>query len=336
MDLEICVIIQKGSISIDNRKGIIMNEKRSFKKRLAGLLAMSLVLAMMMGMTVNAATYYVACNGQDQGANVFGYDTHYAYTLCTDQTCESSANVSTLSGGDTITQLTSCGSLHIVFSDNSNPSVELYDSGDSYTVPDGSTYEIVLIEKLADLEGRLTLRTPTSNPQAPNPPAPNPQAPNPPAPNPQEPNPPAPNPQEPAVAQQQASCSHGGVETKVIKEPTETEDGIIGYYCTGCGGLLSTDSTSSYAYFLKNIIDKINKAEPGSTVEISSKIWNSLSQDVMLAMAARRDINVVMTFRYQHEDYQYNIPAGTAIDTVDKYYGPMYLGQLYGMTKLEK
>jgi len=298
VDCEICVIIQKGSISIDNRKGIIMNEKRSFKKRLAGLLAMSLVLAMMMGMTVNATgmTYYVKCNDEAKGAyEVMGY-TFYAYTLCTDDTCETPANVSELSDGDEIKHTIS-GSLKIIL--DGIQQVELSDIA-SYSVS-GGPYEFVGIEKEDDSKGILTLRTPA-----------------------------------PAVAQQQTSCSHGGVETKVIKEPTETEDGIIGYYCTGCGGLLSTDSTSSYAYFLKTIIDKINKAEPGSTVEISSKIWNSLSQDVMLAMAARRDINVVMTFRYQHEDYQYIIPAGTAIDTADKYYGPMYLGQLYGMTKLEK
>lgn len=270
-----------------------MSEKRSFKKRLAGLLAMSLVLAMMMGMTVNAATYY--CSDAD------------GYKLYTDPGCVTSVSDSQLiNGGDTISYVgNDCGSLEIVINDTSEGYINKYNA--SYPINGTDSYEF-------DVEG-ATLKLTTAPVISPTP-------------NPQEPNLPAPNPQ--------ASCSHGGVETKDIKEPTETEDGIIGYYCTGCGGLLSTDSTSSYAYFLKSMIEKINKAEPGSTVEISSKIWNSLSQDVMLAMAARRDINVVMTFRYQHEDYQYNIPAGTAIDTADKYYGPMYLGQLYGMTKLEK
>ena len=281
-----------------------MNEKRSFKKRLAGLLAMSLVLAMMMGMTVNAATTYYF-------SNVDGYK------LCTDPGCLTSVEDSQLiKGGDTISYVgNDCGSLDIKINENEVAYLSQSIGNTNYTINGTDSYEF-------DLEGE-TLKLTTALVISPTP-------------NPQEPNPPAPNPQAPAVAPQQTSCSHGGVETKVIKEPTETEDGIIGYYCTECGGLLSTDSTSSYAYFLKCIIEKINKAEPGSTVEISSKIWNSLSQDVMLAMAARRDINVVMTFRYQHEDYQYNIPAGTAIDTADKYYGPMYLGQLYGMTKLEK
>lgn len=296
---EICVIMQNESINIDKRKGIIMNEKRSFKKRLAGLLAMSLVLAMMMGMTVNAAPYYVYCEGATQGEE---YGT-YRFTLCTDPSCTNPANISTLSEGDTVTQTSSSGTLHIKL--NNADDGDLGDN-DVYTVH-GGTYDIELTRN-DTMEGTLAL-----NPSTPNPPA-------------------------PVVTQQQASCSHSSVESAVIKEPTETEDGIIGYYCIGCGELLSSElaASSSYAYFLKNIIDKINKAEPGSTVEISSKIWNSLSQDVMLAMAARRDINIVMTFCYQHEDYQYNIPAGTAIDTADTFYGPMYLGQLYGMTKLEK
>lgn len=278
-----------------------MNGKRSFKKRLAGLLAMSLVLAMMMGMTVNAAgtTYHVLCNGEDPGAYEEGNNTKYAYTLCIDDTHTSPANISTLSGGDII-KVDPCGTLQIILGATT---VEIEDNHREYTVPDGSyNYAIVKGEDEYGYDiGILTL-----------------------------------NPQAPAVAREEKSCSHGGKYSKVIKEPTETEDGIIGWFCEKCDEKLYEEYMSSYAYFLKSIIEKINKAEVGSTVEISSKVWNSLSQDVMLAMAARRDINVVMTLRYQHEDYRYNIPAGTAIDTADKYYGPMYLGQLYGMTKLEK
>lgn len=271
-----------------------MNEKRSFKKRLAGLLAMSLVLAMMMGMTVNAASAYYF-------SNVSGYK------LCTDQECETLVpNSQLIKGGDTINYAgNECGSLEIVINDT--PEVSLSKSSAPYLISGTDSYSFSVEGETLKLTTALVI-------------------------------PPTPNPPAPVVTQQQASCSHSSVESAVIKEPTETEDGIIGYYCIGCGELLSSElaASSSYAYFLKNIIDKINKAEPGSTVEISSKIWNSLSQDVMLAMAARRDINIVMTFCYQHEDYQYNIPAGTAIDTADTFYGPMYLGQLYGMTKLEK
>lgn len=269
-----------------------MNEKRTFKKRLAGLFAMALVLAMMMGMTVNAAgtAYYVYCNEDaEPGEVIWG---KYAYTLCTDSDYETPANVSTLSGGDTV-KVDDCGHLNIKL--DGDLKAELSGMNRIYTIPDGTyTYTI---EKVGYEEGTLNLTT--YNPE-------------------------------------KKSCSHGGKYSKVIKEPTETEDGIVGWFCEKCDEKLYEEYMSSYAYFLKSVVEKINKAEPGSTVEINSKVWNSLSQDVMLAMAARRDINIVMTLRYQHEDYSYTIPAGTAIDTADKYYGPMYLGQLYGMTKVEK
>lgn len=272
-----------------------MNEKRTFKKRLAGLFAMALVLAMMMGMTVNAAsTYYILCDDYDPGED----GGIWSYTLCSDAEHKIPANVSTLSGGDTV-KVDDCGYLNIKL--DGDLKAELYYTNRIYTIPDGTyTYTI---EKVGYGEGTLNLTT--CNPA-------------------------------PTDEQEKKSCSHGGKYSKVIKEPTETEDGIVGWFCEKCDEKLYEEYMSSYAYFLKSVVEKINKAEPGSTVEINSKVWNSLSQDVMLAMAARRDINIVMTLRYQHEDYSYTIPAGTAIDTTDKYYGPMYLGQLYGMTKVEK
>ncbi len=283
-----------------------MNEKRTFKKRLAGLFAMALVLAMMMGMTVNAAgtAYYVACNNEEPGAWEWNGTTYYAYTLCTNSAFTNQANVSTLSGGDTV-KVDSCGELVIKLGTEEST----ISHGEQYAIPDGTyTYTI---EKVGNRKGTLNLTTYNSGGSSPATPA-------------------------PTDEQEEKSCSHGGKYSKVIKEPTETEDGIVGWFCEKCDEKLYEEYMSSYAYFLKSVVEKINKAEPGSTVEINSKVWNSLSQDVMLAMAARRDINIVMTLRYQHEDYSYTIPAGTAIDTADKYYGPMYLGQLYGMTKVEK
>ena len=135
----------------------------------------------------------------------------------------------------------------------------------------------------------------------------------------------------------QNGCNHSNVESRVITEASATTDGVIGWYCTNCGEKVGEEQTanSSFHFFLDGIKKDIESAETGSTVVIESKTWHTLTQETMLALAARRDINVEMTLRYNHEDYHYVIPAGTPIDTADKYYGPMYLGQLYGMTKVE-
>ena len=91
-----------------------------------------------------------------------------------------------------------------------------------------------------------------------------------------------------------------------------------------------------YGFFSEKVTQDIMNVAQGGTLEIKSEVWHTLPRSVMLALAERRDINVIITLRYNHEDYQYIIPAGTPIDTADKYYGPLYLGLLYGMTKLEK
>ena len=273
-----------------------MNEKRTFKKRLAGLFAMALVLAMMMGMTVNAAgtAYHVYC-AEYAGPGLTNWG-QYAYTLCTDEGYGTSANVSTLSGEDTITVELS-GKLNIYL--DGTQKTQLNANNRTYAILDGTyTYTI---ERVGIQEGTLKLTT-----------------------------------YNPAPTDEQ--CSHGGKYSKVIKEPTETEDGIIGWFCENCGERVGDEvgANSSYALFLKNIINKINNAEAGSTVEIKSEVWNTLTQEVMLALQARRDIHVVLILPYQNEDYQYVIPAGTAFDTSEMFYGPLYLGQLFGMTKLEK
>ena len=283
-----------------------MNEKRTFKKRLAGLFAMALVLSMMMGMTVNAAsTYYVLCARYDQGK----HGDKWSYTLCSDADHKIPANISTLSGEDIIT-VDPCGWLNIYLDETLETQISDY-YGRTYTIPDG-TYSYA-IEKEPDGEGKFSLTTYNQGAAGPAVPA-------------------------PADEQEKKSCSHGGKYSKVIKEPTETEDAIIGWFCENCGERVGDEvgANSSYALFLKNIINKINNAEAGSTVEIKSEVWNTLTQEVMLALQARRDIHVVLILPYQNEDYQYVIPAGTAFDTSEMFYGPLYLGQLFGMTKLEK
>lgn len=270
-----------------------MNEKRTFKKRLAGLFAMAMVLSMMMGMTVNAAsTYYILCDGNEPGK----YGDEWSYTLCSDADYKIPANISTLSGGDKV-QVSSSGTLNIKLG---NSETQIVYPG-SYEVPAG-TYNFE-IKKVNNEEGRLTLAIPT-----------------------------------PVATQGGASCSHDSVYSKTIKEPTETEDSIVGWFCENCGARVGDEvgANSSYALFLKNAINKINNAESGSTVEIRSERWDSLTQEVMLALQARRDIHVVLVLRYQNEDYRYVIPAGAAFDTSELYYGALYLGQLFGMTKLEK
>lgn len=270
-----------------------MKEKSSLAKRLSGLIALSLVLAMTMGITARAATTYY---------------TWSPATLCTDVQMKTPLQKTVrLQAGDIIEYSKSDTDNHsgiVIIKPDIGEEKRLYkDAGsDTYVVQHECTWEI------SSDTINLTTYNPESVPTTPT------------------------NTSSPT----RPSCNHRVVELRTVRETTATQDGIRAWFCVDCDEKLSEEMLSSYAFFLQSIIYQVEHAESGSTVEISSEIWNSLSQDVMLALAARRDINIVFTLRYNHEDYRIEIPAGTTIDTGDPYYGPLYLGQLYGMTKIEK
>lgn len=117
------------------------------------LIALSLLLVMMMGMTVNAAsTYWMYCFNGTQGL----VDGRYEYTLCMDEDCTTPANITTLSGGDEIKLLWKSPLLSKsvkVFVDGIQISIG---TGDK-EIPEGTyTYEISVVEQNI---GRIDLTT---------------------------------------------------------------------------------------------------------------------------------------------------------------------------------
>lgn len=277
-----------------------MKEKSSLAKRLSGLIALALVLAMTMGVTASAAgTPYYTYRDISGNAKLC-YDHGMTYYV---------PSTVRLKVGDTIkysdVDRVSCSGTVFISLDGGLVAVLSFDDT-PYEVTTECTWVV------SGTYINLTTYTPEEIPDDAT--------------------------TTPTTTQSttKRSCNHRAVELRTVRETTATQDGIRAWFCVDCDEKLSEEMLSSYAFFLQSIIYQIEHAESGSTVEISSEIWNSLSQDVMLALAARRDINIVFTLRYNHEDYRIEIPAGTTIDTKDAYYGPLYLGQLYGMTKIKK
>ncbi len=122
---------------------------------------------------------------------------------------------------------------------------------------------------------------------------------------------------------------------------TETADGVMAYVCTNCGAVTDymtggTGLTSAYAVFNKNTIDKVNKAQLGETISIDTQLWTSFSQKVMEAIAARRDIDFVLTYRLSGITYKIVIPAGAAVPADVEYAGfDGYLAGLFGKTEVK-
>ena len=99
-------------------------------------------------------------------------------------------------------------------------------------------------------------------------------------------------------------------EWTTVKEATSTEDGVMYYMCTSCGHVSATQVVSSFSAFCEDAKNRIKNAPAGGTVVVMTDIYMSFSKDVMEALAARPDVNLVIQFRYEGIKFQVIVPAG--------------------------
>lgn len=137
-----------------------------------------------------------------------------------------------------------------------------------------------------------------------------------------------------------SGCSHS-CEWEVQSKATETTDGIMAYVCTKCGAITDymqggTGHTSAFATFNQKTIEKVNNANTGDTVSINTLLWTSFTQKTMEAIAARRDLNIELTYHLAGTTYTIVIPAGAEVPTDVPYAGfDGYLAGLYGKTEVQ-
>ena len=131
-----------------------------------------------------------------------------------------------------------------------------------------------------------------------------------------------------------ASCDHV-YEWSVIKNATEDESGMYAYVCQKCGDIKYKDTISAYATFNINTMEKINKAAPGDTIEITTKRWISFNRAVMEAFADKKDVTLKVNHLsggHKGENMSFTIPAGTDTrEYLDEngYAGFLYLGGIF-------
>lgn len=134
-----------------------------------------------------------------------------------------------------------------------------------------------------------------------------------------------------------SACNHN-YEWTVEKEPTATEDGEAVYKCTKCGTISARQPLTAYQYYVMTGTDKIKKAAAGSTVTLSSRLWNSFPKSFFEELAKRRDITVNLQFPYDGKYYEIKIAPTQIIDTSDsnvKYFGPKYMMGTYNATEID-
>lgn len=94
------------------------------------------------------------------------------------------------------------------------------------------------------------------------------------------------------------------------------------------GGGSAIDSTIDRNAWKIKLENEIKNAQPGSTIRW--KGVTTLSNSMMKALLAKKDVTLVMEYTYKDKDYVITIPAGAAVDDDIPWYGPLYLAGRYG------
>ena len=293
------------------KKGNFIN----FKKRIVGMLAMVLAMFMLMGNTAMAANYYTHDSHLKSAQGEFGPTVSYGTvlqagdTITCDYRVESSGYVSDDTAGIFVVEDTGGG----------YPEVKIDETityGASYTLEDGYSYEYFSIVP----SPRYFVFLRTALPTSPSDPGNGGGA--------VEQQPPTGMVDPTPMPQPEPTHSHDYEVNR--KEATEIEDGWIKLQCKYCGHVKEEGPLSAMSEFWMNSVDKVNKATPGDNVVLESKIWYSMPDYVMEAIAGRRDITVTMKMKYEHKNYEIVISPEETVQYTDKYYGVLYLCQLYG------
>ena len=129
-----------------------------------------------------------------------------------------------------------------------------------------------------------------------------------------------------------AACSHE-YEWIVENDPTYDTTGLRVNKCKKCGSVCASqiipamkdDFGASQEYFSQ----KIKQAKAGQTITIDFGNWNTLTKTFFEELSKKRDITMVIRFRYKNQNYEFTIDKNQTIDTSLPYYGPEKLIQLY-------
>ena len=91
---------------------------------------------------------------------------------------------------------------------------------------------------------------------------------------------------------------------------------------------------SPYRVFLFDTVPQVKTAAQGASVELKMDGWNTLPLWFMKEIAARRDLTIHMTYRYEGLKYDVTFPAGMVINCQDDegkeidYFGPLKLADM--------
>ncbi len=139
---------------------------------------------------------------------------------------------------------------------------------------------------------------------------------------------------EQRIEQENGQCGHVVTEN-TVREATPFSDAVKEESCENCGWVFARWEVpnSAYTAFLDQTADAIRAAQPQEVVRVSTDRWISFDRRVFAAMADRRDVSVLVEYRYQGEEHQVLIQAGAETDDLmdeNGFCGFCYLAQVFG------
>ena len=124
-------------------------------------------------------------------------------------------------------------------------------------------------------------------------------------------------------------------EWEVVREVGADQDGLEQYFCKLCGNVQSTLTIPASHYQVQELYTKVTGAAVGETVTYDLGSVHTVCDKLFTKLQERKDITLVITYKYKGESYRTTFPAGAdyteLLQDADQFYGMLGLNGRCGI-----
>ena len=128
-------------------------------------------------------------------------------------------------------------------------------------------------------------------------------------------------------------------EWEVVREVGADQDGLEQYLCKLCGNVQSTLTIPASHYQVQELYTKVTGAAEGETVTYDLGSVHTICDKLFTKLQERKDITLVITYKYKGENYRTTFPAGAdyteLLQDADQFYGMLGLNGRCGITTID-
>ena len=128
-------------------------------------------------------------------------------------------------------------------------------------------------------------------------------------------------------------------EWEAVREVGTDQDGLEQYLCKLCGNVQSTLTIPASHYQVQELYTKVTGAAEGETVTYDLGSVHTICDKLFAKLQGRKDITLVITYKYKGENYRTTFPAGAdyteLLQDADQFYGMLGLNGRCGITTID-